>query len=132
VMARDPLTTSLRAELAVHALPGEELATLLTRMAQAGELHAEAILDAVNALQSAASRPDAGDLRALEAALAVSDDAALRRLALAALVAQAQGRRGWADDLLARLRDYRADAEPLVAAAAQFTLPPGEPMSLVP
>lgn len=132
VMARDPLTASLRVELAVHALPGEELAALLTRMAQAGELHAEAILDAVNALQSAASRPGAGGLRALEAALAVSDDAALRRLALAALVAQAQGRRGWADDLLTRLRAYRADAEPLVAAAAQFTLPPGEPMTPVP
>jgi hypothetical protein len=125
-LARDPLTASLRVELAAHALPWEELAPLLTRMAAAGELHAEVLMDAAHAIGSAAIRPDAGGLHALEAALAGSDDAALRRLALAALVAQARSPRGWDEELMARLRASRADAAPLVAAAAQFTLPPGE------
>ena len=47
-------------------------------------------------------------------------------LALAALVAVAGDSLGWNDERLARLRAYRQDPSPLVAAAAQFTLPPEE------
>jgi hypothetical protein len=64
--------------------------------------------------------------RSLERRLAASDDERLRRLALAALVAQAQPPHGWDEVRLTRLRAYRTDRSALVAAAAQFTLPPAE------
>jgi hypothetical protein len=38
----------------------------------------------------------------------------------------ARDARGWTEERLARLHAYRADRSPLVAAAAQFTFPPGE------
>ena len=67
---------------------------------------------------------DSNSLPAFEAALAASPDARLRRLGLAAAVAQATQPAGWTAALRARLDQYRADPTPLVAAAAQFTFPP--------
>jgi hypothetical protein len=62
----------------------------------------------------------------LEAALAGQDDERLRRIALAALDAQAGDAYGWTAERLTRLRSFRADPSPLVASAAQFTLPLAE------
>ncbi len=49
----------------------------------------------------------------------------LRRLGLAALVGWAWHTDGWNAKTMRRLRVYRVEAA-LVAAAAQFTLPPNE------
>jgi hypothetical protein len=125
-MAADPLTASLRVELAAHALPWEELAELLAEMARSGELHAEALMTAAQAIHTAASRTDAVRLTSLDLEFFSSEDERLRRLGLAALAALAGPPRGWNDERLARLEAYRADSSPLVAAAAQFTLPPVE------
>jgi hypothetical protein len=53
----------------------------------------------------------------------MSGDARLRRLAFAALKAWVARAGDWEDAPRERLRAYRADPAPLVAAAAQFTLP---------
>jgi hypothetical protein len=124
VLAADPLTARLRADLAVSALPWDELAEQLARMAATGELHAESLMTAVSGIKGAAFRTDGADLPRFETMLAASPDERLRRLALAALVAQAQGPGGWNEERLARLHSYRADPSPLVAAAAQFTMTP--------
>jgi hypothetical protein len=122
-LAADPLTTSLRLDLAVQALPWEELAPLLTQAAQADELHPDAVGVAVSSIATAAYRSDAAGLGDLEAALSGSADDRLRRVALEALTALADAR-GWDAERLARLDRFRQDASPLVAAAAQFTFPP--------
>jgi len=62
---------------------------------------------------------------ALERRLAGSADLVLRRLGLAALVGWAWHTDGWNAKTMRRLRVYRVEAA-LVAAAAQFTLPPNE------
>ena len=63
------------------------------------------------------------DWRAIERRLSTSVDARMRRLAIAALKAWAARVGDWEGAPLERLRAYRADPAPLVAAAAQFTLP---------
>jgi hypothetical protein len=125
-LAGDPHTAALRVVLAARALPWPEVAELMTRMAGAGELHAQALCSAGNAIEQATRRGDATGLGELEAALVTSEDPALRYLALSALIAQAALPPGWTDERLQRLKDYRADPAPLVAATAQFTFPPGE------
>jgi hypothetical protein len=121
VLATDPITAALRAELAVHALPWTELSEVLGEMASEGELHADALLAATAALSQRQTDPDG--LETLETALAASREERLRRLAVTALEALARRPPGWNEDRLARLRLYRADRSPLVAAAAQFLLP---------
>jgi hypothetical protein len=122
-LAADPLTVSLRVPLAVNGLSWTASVRFLTDLAETDALHPEALMAAVHAMTDAGSRPDAADLASVETEFAASADPRLRRLALAALVAQANGPCGWDDARLARLRAYRADPAPLVAAAAQFTLP---------
>ncbi len=129
-LAADPLAASLRVELAAHALPWNDLAVLLASMAGQGELHDDVLATAAAALRGAATRPDADGLSRLEEALAQHRDERLRRLALAALVAQAQAPRGWDEARLRRLQGYRRDPTPLVAAAAQFTFPPLEDLGV--
>jgi hypothetical protein len=128
-LAADPLAVSLRLSLAAAALPWDELAAVFRRAAEAGELHADALAASALLLGRAVSRPDIGSMHDLEAVLGASDDERLRRLALAALLAQAAAPRGWNPDRRERLEQYRADPAPLVAAAAQFTFPPPEPSS---
>ncbi|MBC8142119.1 MAG: hypothetical protein H7Y38_11840, partial [Armatimonadetes bacterium] len=66
------------------------------------------------------------DAAGLEDALRESPGDALRRVAFAALVAQARAK-GWGISERERHAAYCRDAAPLVAAAAQFTiLPPVE------
>jgi hypothetical protein len=71
------------------------------------------------------AEPD--DWRAVEAGLASHADDRLRRIALAALVAQAKGPAGWTEDLRSRLAIYQTDSSTLVASAAAFTFPPQQP-----
>ncbi len=122
-LATDPLTTAIQVNLAITALPWEDVAATLSDLAASQALHSEALMTAVQAIIAAGRRPDAAGLATLEAVFRESQDASLRRLGLAALVAQAEPPRGWNDERLARLQAYRADTSPLVAAAAQFTLP---------
>lgn len=121
-LATDPLTVSLRVEIAIYALPWNELTALLTQLIASDEMHADALALAAQAIEHST---DATNLANLEAALANNSDERLRRLALAALVAQSQSR-GWDSQRLERLHSYRTDSSPMVAAAAQFTLPPVE------
>ena len=117
-LAEDRLTLSLRIELIIQGLPWEETAPELMKLTD--ELHAGALARALDALQQASTRPDAR-LFELETTFAASEDERLRRLALAALVAQSMQAKGWSDEAIARLQTYREDSSPLVAEAAQFT-----------
>jgi hypothetical protein len=99
----------------------------LARFAAADLLHPDALAVALSAVTgSGAAAADPDDLRQLEAALAAAGDERLRRLALAALIAQCHRPHGWNAERLQRLRSYRLDPAPLVAAAAEFTLPAAE------
>jgi len=118
VLAEDPLTLSWRIELIIRGLPWEEIAPELVK--QADKLHANALVKAQLALEGAHTRPDA-QLFDLEMALAHSENEGLRRLALAALIAQSRQSSGWSDECIARLQTYQQDPSPLVAEAAQFT-----------
>ncbi len=122
----DPLTGNLQIGLVMQALPAGEIIAIMRQIAADRALHADALHTAnfwMTILET--NRRDI-DLFQIEIALAASDDRYVRRLALAALVAQANGATGWTDERLARLQTYRADPAPLVAEAAQFTFPPGE------
>ncbi|EFH82175.1 hypothetical protein [Ktedonobacter racemifer] len=121
VLAQDHLTISLRIRLVVTGLPWEEIAPEVIRLSS--ELHADALAQAEQAIEQAATRADA-DLVRLESALAGSNDERLRRLALVALIAQTQQASGWSEEVIARLNGYRADPSPLVAEQAQFTFVP--------
>ncbi|MBC8137669.1 MAG: hypothetical protein H8F28_17450, partial [Fibrella sp.] len=120
VLASDPLTARARAELAVAGLSGTALADFLAALAQSGELHAEALMAAVDAIESGVGATPA-ELNTAEAALREADDSGLRRLALAFLVAQADTTGGWTGERRARHAAYCSDPSALVAAAAQFT-----------
>jgi hypothetical protein len=121
-LAAAPLTATARVELALARLPSEEWAAFFARMAANGELHAEALITACETIVNQAWSSDARRWQPLEAALATSEDAALRRIALAALVGQTRKAQAWSDEQRARLQRFQADPSPLVAAAAQFTL----------
>ncbi|MEO6889237.1 MAG: hypothetical protein ABI456_08240, partial [Ktedonobacteraceae bacterium] len=129
-LAADPLTSGLRIELAIASLPWNEVAQLLAEAAATRALHADALhqacsmLDRVIDRYGAVSRPDSKEMVHLEQELAASQDERLRRIALAALVAQVEGPTGWSEEQRARLQTYRADPSVLVAAAAQFTMLP--------
>ena len=125
----DPLTVRLQARLAVAGLPWGELAPYLTELAATADaLDPEALIATVQALEASGQRTgppsEANSLPAFEHAMAASPDARLRRLGLAAVVAQATQAAGWTIALRTRLGQYCADPAPLVAAAAQFVFPP--------
>ena len=124
----DPLTGVERVKLAVTALPWPELEAYLVAMAERSELTMDVMMSALCAFtfKEIRHRSEIADIAVLESALSTHADERLRRLALAALVALTSTPSGWTDALLARLQAYRADPSPLVAAAAQFTFPPGE------
>ena len=124
-LATDPLTLHLQVRLAVSTLGWTELGELLLGWAVGGQLHADALTEAVNAVMGARKRTDASEVETLERLLAAGPPEA-RRLALAALVLGAQAPGTWTPERLARLRKYRADPSVLVASAAQFTLPDAE------
>lgn len=126
VLAADPLTARSRAELAVAGLGGVELADYLATLTRSGELHAEALMAAVDAIESA-HEPIPPELSGAETILAAAPEGELRRLALACLVTLAKTTGGWTAERRARHAVFCQDPSPLVAAAAQFTeLPPQE------
>ncbi len=128
-LAPDPLTIGLRIKLAITALPWSEVASLLKEAATTGILHADALDQAYTSLgliigrYGTIERPDNKEMIQLD----TSHDERLRRIALAALITQAEIPPGWTDERRMRLQTYRQDSSVLVAAAAQFTLlPPQE------
>lgn len=125
-LAGDLAAASLRVEIAVASLPPGELALLLTQMADADTLHADAVSAGIRGIAASHPRLSAVGWDSLEAALAASPDDRLRRLAVAALAAGAGTTEGWTPARRERLESYHRDAAPLVAAAAQFTFPPDD------
>jgi hypothetical protein len=120
-LAEDPLVEAIGVELALRALPER---AVLARLLGAAAWRLDVMQAAVRVLEAGAGRQPA-ELRRLEGQLARSAEAPPRRLALAALVGQA-ALTGWNADRLERLRAYRRDPEPLMASAAQLTLPAEE------
>jgi hypothetical protein len=129
-LADDPATVRTRAVLAISGLPWDGVIAFLSRLVETNDLHAEALTAAVHVLENSGDRDSVsegdGNLETLESIFAASPDERLRRLALAALLAQSTRTSGWTRPLRNRLRLYQNDPSPLVAEAAQFTFPPPE------
>ena len=124
VLALDPLTVSLQIEIAAKSFSWQELEEFLIELNNRGELHADALAVAESAILRTYSRPNINLLSHLEIIFAADKDEKLRRLALAALIAQTNSRMGWNQSRVNRLLAYRQDSSTLVAAAAQFIFPP--------
>jgi hypothetical protein len=122
-LRRDPLTLCQQIRLAAAALPFDELAEFFAAASAGRLLHAGTVESLVQGTHGAATRPDAELLHTLEKRFSADADEVLRRVALASLVALSGSNRGWNQERLQRLREFRRDASPLVAEAAQFTLP---------
>ena len=87
-------------------------------------MHADALLTAARAMDRVRiQRPDVR-IESLEEAFTNSEDGLMRRLGLAALLAQTSDAAGWTDARRSRLEAFRRDPSPLVAEAAQFTFVP--------
>ncbi|MDP4021990.1 hypothetical protein Q8W71_05075 [Methylobacterium sp. NEAU 140] len=125
-LAADPTAVRIRIEIALRGLPGPDLAECLAALARDDSLHPDALALAATRLEAAGTGLDPEACEGLEAALAVSPDARLRRLALATLVGVSRTAGGWSRARVARLADYRTDPAPLVAEAAQFVFPPDD------
>jgi hypothetical protein len=121
VMQQDSLTTSLQVDIAIYALPWGELATFFQQIALSERMHHEVLFRAIQGLEKTTTRSDINELRRLEEILAPSDDEKLRRISLAALIAQSNVQ-GWNDELKQRLYAFRNDPSPMVAEKAQFTI----------
>ncbi len=126
VLETDPLAAALRAEVATRSLPTGEVVGVLAAMADRGDLHADALAAVVRAVDGTGMFARTSGMQGLEGALATHADERLRRIGLAALVSLSRMPAGWTEEHLQKLRRYREDPSPLVAAAAQFTFPPGE------
>ena len=124
VLAIDPLTVTIQIKLAIVGLPWHELTQFLIDLKNKGELHPDAVSTAINGIESIHRRNNIAEIIDLETTLATSEDEKLRRIALAALIAQTNSRLGWNQERVNRLLKYRQDTSALVASAAQFTFPP--------
>lgn len=122
-LRQDPLTVSLQVSLAIHGIWWKEVAAFLVDLSAHGELHAEAIMQAVAAMPLVLFRSDVGEAWQMEEALRVHPDPMLRRIGVAVLKDLVTAPRGWTDRDLEVLNVYRNDPSPLVAEAAQFTFP---------
>jgi hypothetical protein len=118
-----PLTITLRVRLAGWYLGADDLAEYFERVSARQEWHDEALMVACATTSDQDDRLSVEQWRAIEGRLSISADERLRRLAFAALKAWAARAGDWEGAPLERLRAYRADPAPLVAAAAPFTLP---------
>lgn len=125
VLNGDALLAEQQLRLAIAAQPAADVAALAEQLAGSDRLHPEALMAGVAAIIGRNRSVDADFYTALERTLAPAVDARLRRLALAALVGQAQVY-GWTAERRSHLLAYRADSAPFVAAAAQFVFPPEE------
>lgn len=125
VLATDPLTIILQTKLAVASLSWDELGRFLFDCSNQKILNADVVAFAFVGIKNIyQTRNDIAEIINLETFLAKSEDEKLRRLALAALIAQTSSHLGWNRDRVNRLFVYRQDSSALVAAAAQFTFPP--------
>lgn len=123
-LANDPLTSRYRVEIAIAGLAGQELVSFFVQLAEKGELHADALMAAVSAVE--ARQATASEQEIIENGLRENTDERLRRIAFAAFIARARIQ-GWDSARRERHAQYCTDTSALVAAAAQFTaLPPDE------
>jgi hypothetical protein len=125
-LAGDPVTTEMRAGIAIVMLPAQDLTDFFLQLAAGGELHAGVLMRALNDVPQQTSRFSAAQLGAIEQALAASANTHVRRLAFAFLLRRRAAAGLWTDDLAERLRRYRADLAPVVATPAQLTFTPAE------
>ena len=124
VLEIDLLTVEIQVKLAIVAFSWNELGDFLINLSNSNVLHSDALAAAINTIESISQRNDIANIMVLESTLARSKDEKLRRLAVAALIAQTNSRLGWDREKVDRLLAYRQDTSPLVAAAAQFIFPP--------
>jgi hypothetical protein len=122
-MESDPLTICLQTQLAMTALPLDEIAIFLQQLVISRQMNPEVLWNTIGIIPRLSQRDDAAELVQLEIVLSASNDDRLRRIALAILINQSQID-GWNDDRIARLATFRNDPSPLVAEKAQFTFPP--------
>lgn len=122
----DPVTAELRAAIAVNMLPAQELAAFFLQLAARGEFHAGVVLRSLSDVPRQTGRFAVAQINAIEHTLAASEDAHVRRLAFAFLLRRQTAEGLWTDELIERLRRYRADPAPVVASAAQLTFIPAE------
>lgn len=140
-LAADPLTASFRVRLALTGLRSTETATLIDQLSREGLFDAGALHAALNSIPGPRTRSEfyeldnslarirgygrgeLTELARLESLLRSHADPLVRRLALGLLLAATQD---WNDAARMVLEQYRADASPLVASAAQFSFPTSE------
>ncbi|GHO84719.1 hypothetical protein [Dictyobacter formicarum] len=127
VLAEYPATGKVRLCNAFKLLPMADIIELLKHLAETNQLHADALMDACDLLNATYPRTmTTDDLQAVQDALAEHPDERLRRVALAALIAQARETRyssNWTPELIARLHTYQSDPSLLVAEAALNVFP---------
>jgi hypothetical protein len=122
ILATDPLVSSLRWKLAIAALP---LSELIDFAKSSAPMSPETLWYAVTEIRQLTNCYKLNDLITLETALIAQEDAGLRRLALAALLAQVEID-GWNQSRRLRLERYQNDPATFIAAKAQFIFPPFE------
>lgn len=123
----DPLTINLQIKLAIQTLSWSELSSYFERLASTNRLSTGAMIQTIERLDRwKIYHSEPAEVTTFEKTLAASSDERLRRIALAVLVQAAQDSRGWTDERIERLKNYRADSSILVAAEAQFIFPPNE------
>ncbi|HEU0036360.1 MAG TPA: hypothetical protein VFQ53_37365 [Kofleriaceae bacterium] len=122
VALRDPRWSPIAIQAASVRAIASELVAAIGNVATAGALDHDAMTQAIAAV--AAVRDD--DLEATVAALAASEHAGVRRIAVAALEHDARSGRGWSKPRLALLATLRRDAAAEVAGAAARVWPPRE------
>ena len=122
VAADDPRWSALAVTATGALVDPAALTAMLARLAGAGALDHDALVAAGPAVATIRDE----DRAALRAALAASPHAAVRRVAVMALAADAGPGRGWTPERLAALAALRADPSPTVAGAAARAWPPRE------
>ncbi|GCE06980.1 hypothetical protein [Dictyobacter aurantiacus] len=128
VLGEFPATSQVRLRNVFTLLSIADVIELIKQLVETDQLHPEALMEACNQLNVVYHpRPLAEeDLRAVQDALAAHPDERLRRVALAALCAQAHETHyssEWTPELTERLRVYQSDPSPLVAEAALNIFP---------
>ncbi|GCE21183.1 hypothetical protein [Dictyobacter kobayashii] len=125
VLAEYPATSKVRLDNAFKLLSMADIIEVLKQLAEADQLYPEVLVDACERLQHSRT-VTTDDLEAVQAALAEHPDERLRRVALAALTAQAHAQHyssNWTPALIARLYRYQSDPSPLVLEAALTIFP---------
>jgi len=122
----DPLLDSERIKLAYEFLDQEEFAVKVEDMLSAGRVHPGIWSGLIELLESPRGGRNIMDqLQDLQAKWSSHESPELRRLGLAALVAESRYVYGWNQNRLESLQNYRNDPAPLVASAAQWIFPDG-------